>query len=79
MAICSRFLQIIADINDEPDPPLEGVAKRLTAYLCRLCVVLSLDDVAKVLEVCLRFDDFRVFAAAVESGFAIGLPVVARL
>jgi hypothetical protein len=79
MAICSQFLPIIADINNEPDSPLEGVAKRVAAQLCRLCVVRSPDNVATAFEMCLRFDDFNIFEAAIESGFAIGLSIVARL
>jgi hypothetical protein len=78
-AICSHFLPIVTDLIEEPDSTLDAVAKRVAAHLCRLCVVISPDDAAKVLETCLRFDDFRVFAAAVEVGFAIGLPMVARL
>jgi hypothetical protein len=79
MTICSHFLPIIADSNDGPDSPSEGVAKRVAAHLCRLCIVRRPDDVAIVFEVCLRFDDFSVFTAAVESGFAFGLPIVTRL
>jgi hypothetical protein len=77
--ICSHFLPIVTDLIEEPDSTLDAVAKRVAAHLCRLCVAISPDDAAKVLETCLRFDNFRVFAAAVEGGFAIGVPMVARL
>ncbi|OHT04391.1 hypothetical protein TRFO_28093 [Tritrichomonas foetus] len=75
--ICTNLTPIIENLESNPETPasLENITKKVAVILCQLCRLMSNEDAIQVMQICLRLNDFRVFANISEVASEKGIHV----
>jgi hypothetical protein len=77
--VCAPFVGPLAEVAEEAAPETLTAAKDLAVAIALISRAIPAEEAVFSLQVCLRFDDFRVFRAVAQVAFGFGMAMVGRI